>query len=315
MEKLVSVIVPIYNVDKYLEECLNSIVNQSYKNLEIILVDDGSTDRCPMICDEFQKKDSRVKVIHKENGGVAEARNIGLKNVKGDYISFIDPDDYVEKCFIRELVDALEKNNAEMSICSAKKVDDLENILQHLNVKNKKLISGKEAIAEFEKYPVTNTVLWNKLYKKELFSNIVFPKGKIHEDEAVIYKVLYKANVIAVINKELYFYRYYKKSITNKKFNDSRIDIIDIVDERLEFFKKLNENYLYELTYEHYLTVIIDVYVNTRKYINNSKKLQKQLINKFKTYYKNIGIIRAKKNKIKFKIFNFCPMMWYLIKK
>ena len=142
MKDLISVIIPIYNVEKYLNKCIDSIINQTYKNLEIILVDDGSPDNCPQICDEYAKKDNRIKVIHKKNGGVSSARNVGLINSTGNYIGFIDPDDYIEPIMYEKLLKVLKESNTLVSMCGFYKIKD--NKIIKIDNYDEKIISSEK---------------------------------------------------------------------------------------------------------------------------------------------------------------------------
>lgn len=236
MDKI-SVIIPVYKVEKYLNRCINSVVNQTYKNLEIILVDDGSHDNCPKICDDWAKKDDRIIVVHKKNGGLSDARNKGIDIASGTYICFVDSDDYISENMIEKLYNALTEANAEISICNFRYVDEYGN-----DCTDKKLFSN-------DNLPITDNVLssfdiladkmfepknwywvvaWNKLYKKELFDDIRYPVGKIHEDEYVIHSLLIKCNRVACVSDMLYYYVQRNDSIMKStKINPRRIDYIE----------------------------------------------------------------------------------------
>ena len=203
MNELISIIVPIYNVEKYLDRCIKSIINQSYNNLEIILVDDGSPDRCGEMCDEWAKIDKRIIVVHKENGGLSDARNAGIDIAKGNYLSFIDSDDYVHKDFIKVLYELCIKYNSDISMCGAFETSKDENCNFNLQQGNECVKYSKTIL---ERKDNIYCVAWNKLYKKEVFKYIRYPKGKLHEDVAVINKILYYSNKIAITDLRLYFY-------------------------------------------------------------------------------------------------------------
>ena len=205
-EPLVSIIIPIYKVEPYLHRCLDSIVNQTYTNLEIILVDDGSPDNSPQICDEYAAKDNRIVVIHKENGGLSDARNTGLDICKGDYISFVDSDDWVSLEYINELYSSIKETQADVAIVNHKHVTPFP--AREIQEKRRiKLFSKQQAffklIAE-QHQPFV--VSWGKLYRKNLFSNIRFPTGKCHEDEFTSHLLFNKASRIVYSNRTLYFY-------------------------------------------------------------------------------------------------------------
>ena len=227
MEKdLISVIVPVYNVEKYLEECVNSIINQTYKNLEIILVDDGSKDNSSKMCDELAKKDSRIKVIHKENGGISDVRNVGIENSRGKYIQFIDSDDFMEDNMIETLYKDILENEADVSMCSYYLFKDG---VKTTDATYKKEIYNKEQILkEILLDERVRSYLWNKLFKKSLFSGIYFPKGKVFEDIYVIPFIFEKSNKVVFNNIPLYYYRQREGSILHKQTNELRLEYIKV---------------------------------------------------------------------------------------
>ncbi|XME03221.1 glycosyltransferase family 2 protein [Lachnospiraceae bacterium C1.1] len=247
MRPLVSVIVPIYMVDAYLPECIESIQHQTYENLDIVLVDDGSKDNSGKIADEYASNDQRINVIHKENGGVSDARNAGIENSKGDYIVFVDPDDYVHPKLIEILMEPVENKMADMSVCSYVEFKDFEKI--NVKLKDKTDIKILESNAErfdyfYGEQFVCFVVPWDKLYPKSFFSDIRYPKGKIYEDAFITYKILEKAKKIAYIDETLYFYRKRTKSIMSSGFNEKYFLKLDAHGERIDYYIKRN-NYLF----------------------------------------------------------------------
>lgn len=193
MQDLISVIVPVYKVEKYLKRCVDSILAQTYPCLEVILVDDGSPDGCPAICDEYAREDRRVRVIHKENGGLSDARNAGIDAAKGKFLGFVDSDDYVHPRFYELLLQALKEEGADIAGCDVKKVCKTEKIEEKEQQPIQRTVySGREATANL--YDA-------QMYKKELFEEIRFPKGKLHEDEFTSYKLLYQSESVVYINR------------------------------------------------------------------------------------------------------------------
>lgn len=234
-DELISVIVPIYKVENYLEKCIISILNQTYSNLEIILVDDGSPDQCGEICDEFEKKDSRIKVIHKVNGGLSDARNVGIANSTGNYITFIDSDDYVDDCYIELLYNTLKSNDADISIVSHRVLYNKKCINKATNLA---FCGNSELILEKILYnDGIDIVAWAKLYKAELFKRVKFPKGRIYEDTATIYKLIDSSNKIAVNSSAVYNYVYRNNSIANGEFSEKNLDIITLTKEMTDYIK------------------------------------------------------------------------------
>ena len=241
MNKLISIIVPVYKIEPYIRQCIESILSQTYKNIEIILVDDGSPDNCGKICDEYAAIDDRIKVIHKKNGGLSEARNYGLKEAQGVYVSFIDGDDYVDKSFYQMLYEAAEKENCDIAECYSVNFED-GNIPQGSYRSGQTCLSPLEWLTESNVGDFLPCVVWNKIYKKTLFDGIEFPVGRHYEDEATTYKVVYKSSKIVRIKSALYFYRQRSGSITQlektiKEINEQYIAL----EEKCDFFRMKNE--------------------------------------------------------------------------
>ena len=222
MRDIVSVIVPIYKVEEYLEECIGSIVNQSYRDLEIILIDDGSPDKCPNICDTWGKKDSRIKVIHKKNGGLSDARNAGLNICSGKYIAFVDSDDMIRPNMIELLMSTLKREKADICACNINCIYPDKEISWGTNrytVGNSERMLGM--LYSDSEFPVC---VWNKVYKRELFDTIRFPKGKTCEDAFTMYLLLHKAQRIVQITDALYCYRIRSDSIMTSSFSKRSMD-------------------------------------------------------------------------------------------
>lgn len=234
---LVSVIVPIYNVEKYLEKCVTSIRNQDYTNLEIILVDDGSPDACPQLCDAYAKADKRIRVIHKKNGGLSDARNAGIRVATGDYLAFIDSDDYVDPAFVSTLLHEAQRQDADIVACSLQRVYDDKTVFPPKWV-DEATFSNIEGIRDILSSPsLCDVMAWNKLYKKELFTKtgILYPVGKVHEDMFTTYKLFYAAQKICFVNKPLYYYVQREGSIINQGFNKKRLHAVEATGEVLDW--------------------------------------------------------------------------------
>ena len=228
-EPLISLIVPVYKVEEYLDKCVESIVNQTYKNLEIILVDDGSPDNCPKMCDEWAKKDKRIKVIHKENGGLSDARNTGIDIAKGEYITFIDSDDYIEYNYVDFLYKNLDENKADISMGK-----------QYVRYPEKVINTGSGKVYIVNPHDCFDKLLYGedfdvsatiKLYKKELFKTIRFPKGRIYEDAATTYKLIDKSKKIVLNSMPIYNYMIRRDSISNNHFSLTKMDLITSTEE------------------------------------------------------------------------------------
>lgn len=237
MDILVSVIIPIYNVEKYLNRCIESVMNQTYKNLEIVLVDDGSPDQCGNICDTWASKDSRIKVIHKKNGGLSDARNAGMDIAIGEFIAFIDSDDIVHPLFIQYLLETMLEQNADIVECGVRKINTDINFMP----KNKGSIisfTRIEALRELIFDGHIRQHVWNKLYRKRVIVDIKFPVGKINEDEFWTYKVVGKAEKICKIENELYGYFQREGSIMGTRYSIRRLDALEAKVERLDYISK-----------------------------------------------------------------------------
>ena len=224
---LISVIVPVYNVEKYLDKCIKSIINQTYRRLEILLVDDGSTDTSGEICDVYALKDSRIRVIHKENGGLSDARNIAIDIMTGEYVVYIDSDDYIESGYISYLYGLIIENCADISICNFKYINEAGKLINKPeNTGQISKYSAKEALFLMLDGRVINTSASMKLYKSTLFEDVRYPKGKLYEDIATTYKTFLKAQTIVYGDKALYIYLCRYGSITKQKFTKKRLDAI-----------------------------------------------------------------------------------------
>ncbi len=206
MMDLISVIVPVYNVEKYLDQCISSIVSQTYRNLEIILVDDGSTDNCPAMCDAWAAKDSRIKVIHKENGGLSDARNAGMAVATGEWISFVDSDDWLAENFYDILLNAAIENAAEIAASGIIKACEQEACFFG-NHYHEITFTPSRAIRTIMNGDGFHAVAWNKLYRCELLNGICFPVGKLHEDEFVMHRLIDRAHVLVLCQNAIYYYR------------------------------------------------------------------------------------------------------------
>lgn len=238
-EPLISVIVPIYNVEKYLDRCIESIVNQTYSNLEIILVDDGSPDNCPRICDDWAEKDNRIKVVHKENGGLSDARNAGLLIATGEFVSFIDSDDFIEFHFYEILLLMLNKTHADIAACGFLRFSDQNAIKERIDTANVVVLNTEEALIEIINYGLVKQVVWNKLYKKSVVEGVTFDIGKIHEDTFWSYKIFGKARQTVVVNDYLgYYYFQRNDSITGQYNPKSMKHSLEARLLRLEYLKQ-----------------------------------------------------------------------------
>ena len=316
-EEMISVVVPIYKVEEFLPACIESIIGQSYRNLDLILVDDGSPDSCPEICEEYKKLDSRIRVIHKQNGGLSDARNAGIKVARGKWITFIDSDDYIGTDFLKELYETVKQNKADISICDYSTVSD--------NSGQQKIgsivmnFSNKECLKNIYHPDIHGMefVAWGKLYRTELFINsqIRYPVGKIHEDTFTTYKLIYAANKIVFSNYVGYFYRIRKGSIMTSNFSAKRLVILDATKEACEFFLKRKEQELFDFAVNAHFREFVIVYselVKGNADIDSEKektRLMQRYNNDLRQYMKksNMDI----KHKLFYRAFGIIPAQIY----
>lgn len=286
MNDLISVIVPVYNVDVYLPECINSLMNQEYTNLEIILVDDGSTDDSGKICDEYQKKDERIKVIHKNNAGVSEARNTGIEESSGEYIAFVDSDDYVDNDYIYVLYKTLLKDNSDLSVCNFTKLTKKKSNLD----KNYKYycVDAETAIDNMFEGNSIQGYIWCKLFKKNIIRKIKFDSNiKVCEDLLFVVEYLKCSTKVSCTSSKLYYYRQRKNSALNK-----------VSDAKLTVFIALN------ILYNHYCNNVKFKNLYFSFYAKYSRYLNKDLIRyDFKNIYLHNDL--SVKNKLLYFIYKF----------
>ena len=258
MEPLVSVIIPVYKVEKYIEHCLRSVMNQTYSRLEIIAVNDGSPDNSGEICDRLALEDGRIKVYHNENGGVSAARNFGLDHASGDYIAYIDSDDYVAENYIEYLVELAQSCGADIACCNVEKVTE-QSELPHDADHSSFCCSGHEACALLlTKIRMQLTVVWGKIIKTELARRFRFPEGEIFEDAKISYLYYYYCDGVAVGSAKLYAY-YQNDSGIMASNSCSAIDQRAAAHiERAEFFEKQNERVLAKLAWKNALNMLYE---------------------------------------------------------
>ena len=252
MSSLISVIVPVYYVEQYIEKCIESLINQTYKNIEIILVDDGSPDNCPSICDEYAEKDNRIKVIHKENGGLSDARNAGMQVATGDYISYIDSDDWVEPQMFEKMLNRLIEDNSDVVSCGVKWVEENGTLIRNVSAGSNTVLNRKESLKELLNDGLIKQHVWNKLYKTDIIRNISFEKGKYHEDVFWSYQVFGIAEKVSIMTDSFYCYVQRPNSIMSVGYSDKRLDALDAMLQRCYYMKK-NFPELYDLSLYTYL--------------------------------------------------------------
>lgn len=285
MNITISIIVPIYNTEPYLQRCIDSILHQTYRNLEIILVNDGSSDACPRICDEYSLKDNRIKVIHKNNGGLSSARNAGIDIATGQYIGFVDSDDFIEDDMYGALLSACLKNNAEISMCGRYYVREGKAI-PHFTLPNQVIWNNKNAIKNLLMWNNIDSSACDKLFKNALFEGVRFPQGLITEDIFIIPEIIDKANSIIHIGKPKYYYCVRENSISTGVFTKQKMDVVishkkvaDYVMKKYPEYKEYADYFFYHAV----SSIIIRVY--NEKVLKHEPDVYYQTIRLLKNHY------------------------------
>ncbi len=287
MGEKISVIVPVYNVEQYLERCVDSIINQTYTNLEIILVNDGSTDNSGKLCDELAKKDERIRVIHKENGGLSDARNRGIDEAESDLVGFIDSDDYIDSDMYEVLLKNLNDTDADLSMCA---LYDVYNNTPEAQVTNKETwkLSSEQAIKMVMEAKILSVTAVNKLYRKSLFTDLKFEVGKIAEDAFIMIKLLDKCEKIVATNEKKYYYVHRENSITTQKFSTKFLNVIEAYEQNsniiLEKYPKLKDVAQTRMNWAYFY--VLDRLLLDDNY--NDKELENKLISYLKNHHKDI---------------------------
>ena len=296
----ISVIVPVYKCEQYIHRCVNSILNQTFSDFELILVDDGSPDNCGEICEDYAKKDFRVKVIHQVNGGQAAARNNGVKEAQGEWLHFVDSDDMIHPKTLEILYKTAIDNDVKLSMCSAFQGENIpDDFSKNFDVTANILNMDEENIfhlCENEKYYYW--VVWGKLLHKSIFLKHPLTEGRIYEDNAIVCKWLHEAKKVAVIPSPLYFYYINTSSTTKKDFTEKQLDILWAFEEQISYFHSLDYEKMTEHLVSYYFEISANMYYrakhkgNSKKHIKIIKEHKKHIE---KTYSKYIHLDTEKK--------------------
>ena len=270
---LISVIIPVYNVEKYLNRCVDSVINQTYTNLEIILIDDGSPDGSGAICDEYVIKDNRIKVIHKPNSGVSETRNCGLDNATGEWLFFLDSDDWIHCRTIEKLYEGIAEKKVNISMCDYEEVSDEQPLVDETckaEIKTPKRIFIDKNVAAI--------TIWGTLYHKDCFKNIRYPVGKIHEDEFITYKILFAQEKIAFINQPYYAYFMNNEGIMRSKWTPARMTAVESLEEQCKFFRTIKDEELIAFSDKNFFLRFVCCHMKALEngYMKEAKKLTRK---------------------------------------
>lgn len=297
-EHVVSIIVPAYNAEKYLNKCIDSILSQSHRRIEIILVNDGSSDNTGQLFDEYAKKDSRVKVIHTKNEGLSHARNVGIKEANGDYVCFVDSDDRISALFVEKLLDAAINNGTRISQCDVRLVDEnTGKSLAEWKVKPKSnVVDGRKLVLDSLHGDNTqNVVVWNRIYDRSLLSANSFEEKRIHEDEFFTYKILYDEKV-ALVHECLYQYTQNPSGIMKGgKYSAAYRDAIDAFNAKNEFFAQRGDIELLRADCVYILSSIIPSII-IKYATSDNKKKNNEVIKRLKEEYRQIAHVAKEWN-------------------
>lgn len=288
MEELVSVIIPVYRVEKYIKKCVNSVCNQTYKNLEILLIDDGSDDGCPEICDILAGEDARIRVIHKENGGLSDARNAGIEAAKGEYLLFVDGDDYIAEWMVEGLHNMIETTDANLAVCDFSLVNENgEALFDGKEPQSVRILDKDGAIGQlFGVNPLQTIVAWNKLYRREVFEKLRYPFGKYHEDEFVIHRILEAAGKIAYTDSKWYDYVQRGSSIMGNSYSLKRLDGLEARYLRFLDFEKEGKRQFAREAYVQYLWSLQDNLIKLSRFLPDEKEKKREVVSAFKAALK-----------------------------
>ena len=283
----ISVIVPVYKVEKYLNRCIDSIVSQTFRDFDLILVDDGSPDSCPKLCDEYARLDQRIHVIHKKNGGLSSARNCGIdwsiKNSTSDWITFIDSDDFIHCTMLENLYNGVISSRKRIAVCNyVETSDDFLNF--DLGETCFKIVDTEEF---YVNHTTNATIACGKLYSKDCFSSFRYPVGKLHEDEFLTYRLLFEQKQIVYIDNPLYAYYINQESITKSSWNLDRLVVFQAFDEQLDYFYNNRFIAAYQRRIRSYLWVLNSQYFGMMEsQLDDHKKSKKLLRNIAKRFFK-----------------------------
>lgn len=274
MDELVTIIIPVYKVEKYLKKCINSVITQTYSNLEIILVDDGSTDHCGEICDAFAEKDTRIKVIHKANGGLSDARNAGIDVMNGLYVVFIDSDDWVSKYYVENLYRAVKEGKTKLSTSWFIEVDEGDEAIPEAKVSREtEVLTAHDCLYRLFRQDGVEMSAWGKMYHRDLFENLRYPERKLYEDIPVTYRAIDLAEKVSVIKCVDYYYLQRENSIQYQKFNSNKMDAIVHMQELYEFVEKKYPDLRKAAVCRYFSTVC-----NLLFQVDNDSKKEKEIL-------------------------------------
>lgn len=314
--KCISIIIPVYNVEPYIEKCIESVINQTYQDLDIILVNDGSTDLSGDICDKYSKLDSRIRVIHQKNSGQSKARNVGISIARGEYIGFVDSDDYIELNMYEKLINTMEQYNADIVECAVKNI--YTNKTVYNETKKIYICTGEEALKKHLEKPNDSksprAAVWSRLFKSEKIKSLKFPEGMIHEDFYFTYRALLNCSKYCWIDEALYCHIYTNSnSTTQLPFSKKDLSKINIFKERMDYLKAIKKNQLAKYAEVNYYSLLLQYFYKTsyNNMIHESEYLKKEIV---KNTDKILRSSMSIKKKFEFIVFKVSPAVYLKIR-
>lgn len=304
--KKVSLILPVYNTKMYLDECMESLVGQTYENIEIIVVDDGATDGSGEVADAWAQKDARVKVIHKKNGGLSAARNTGLKQMTGELVAFIDSDDYVAREYVEKLVERMEAEQADMAMCNYYRLyPDKCNVDRWMPGEDR-VFTGDEYMRTFYTYSGSYSVVWNKVYRREIFDRCSFQEGTINEDCRITLELMKDNPKIAYTNEPLYYYRRRKSGIMGGDKEKLALSELDWLNDHMQKHRSSQRNVWFQYAQKLYISKIVENYYLLSE--ETQKEVKQKLKKELKQFLKDSAF--GMPVKAKYILASICPMQY-----
>lgn len=278
---VISVIVPVYKVEQFIDRCVDSILSQTFSDFELFLVDDGSPDKCGEICDEYAKKDDRIIVIHKENGGLSDARNVAIDVAKGDYLIFIDSDDYVSDNHLESLYTALKETDSDMAVANITSFSD-EKIDEEFYkpTESRKVLSGKEVFST-----IYQPCAQAKLYKRSLFDGIRYPVGRLYEDTFIYHDILARVNSLVLTGINTYYYLVRRDSIMHQEYKLAFTDIVDSIELRIKKLEELGLQDLADDNREFIYSRVAVAYTNLDSSVPENKRRLEEIMEIYRSEY------------------------------
>lgn len=285
--ELISIIIPIYNVEEYLCDSIESVLKQTYTNIELILINDGSTDKSLDICKKYAKKDERIKIINQKNHGIAYTRNVGLWNAEGNYIMWVDSDDYIKEDVVEILYNEMRKYDADITICDFMKGSDRNYIFPRKETNDQLVFNhkqGLEYIYANDHFSFVMTASWGKLIKKHLYEGLVYPEGKLFEDVYMSHYLIHRCKKIVFVNQIMYYYFQWSESILGNNFNIKKLDYLEWFKSRINFFNEYNYLNLKEKARLQYLHALMWEYSRAKDILHN-KEIARKIVKEYRLYY------------------------------